>query len=312
MKIWDRFIEKSIADIRQTIGKDKAISALSGGVDSAVVTALAHRAVGDQLVAVFMDDGLMRENEAQEVQKEFKKLRIPVQIVNVQERFFAALKGQTDPEEKRKAFRDTFYRVLGECVRESKAKCMLQGTIAADIIETKGGVKTQHNVLEQIGIDPKKYGFKTVEPLKELFKNEVREVAAQLGFSEKMHQRIPFPGPGLATRVIGEVTPERVAILRKATKIVEDELVAIGTTAFQYFAVLLNDQATGVKDGKRLFGQIIVVRSVDSKNALTAEPTDVPWNTLRKIQTKINKDIPSVVKVLYDLTPKPPSTIEYI
>jgi len=187
----------------------------------------------------------------------------------------------------------------------------VQGTIAADIIETKGGIKTQHNILEQIGIDPEKgFGFKVVEPVKDLFKPQVREVAKELGLPEMIYGRMPFPGPGLATRVVGEVTPERVSLVRRATQIVEEEIESL--KPFQAFAVLLSDRGTGVEEGKRKFGEIVIVRSVESKDAMTAEPSEVPWKVLMKISRRITGEIPEVVRVAYEITPKPPATIEYI
>ncbi|MBN1809052.1 MAG: ExsB family transcriptional regulator [Planctomycetes bacterium] len=307
-----KFITRQVAEIKKTVGKGKAISALSGGVDSAVATVLAHKALGKNLTVVFLDDGLMRQDEPTEVRSAFAKLGIKVKVINCQKNFFAALKGLADPEDKRKAFRDTFYKTLGKAVKQSKAMFLVQGTIAADVIETKKGVKSQHNVLEQIGIDSKKgYGFSAIEPLKKLFKPDVRIVGKLLGLPAKFHQRMPFPGPGLATRVVGEVTPERVKIVRKACKIVEEETAKY--KMFQAFGVLLADRATGLTSGgRRAFGNIIAVRAVDSKNAMTATPTKLTWATLTKIQQRIVKEIPGVTKVLYDLTPKPPSTIEYI
>ena len=305
------FIKTKIKEIKTTIGGAKAISALSGGVDSATCTVLAHRAIGNNLKVIFIDDGLMRENEPEEVKTAFEDLGIKVEIIEAQAEFFEALKGKIDPEEKRKAFRHTFYSVFGREVLESKARFLVQGTIAADVIETKGGIKTQHNILEQIGIDPEKgYGYRIEEPLKELFKHEVREVARELGLSEKIHQRMPFPGPGLATRVVGEVTPDRVAMVRKATKMVEEELSSLNP--FQAFAVLLNDKGTGLDEGRRKFGQIIIIRSVESKDAMTAEPTEIPWPVLRRLSKRITAEIPEVVRVAYEITPKPPATIEYI
>lgn len=307
----EKFIEKKIGEIRDTVGSRKAISALSGGVDSSTCTVLAHRAIGDNLKVVFIDDGLMRENEPEEVRDVFQNLGVGVDIIEAKDEFFRALKGKVDPEEKRKAFRNTFYTVFGREAVESRARFLVQGTIAADIIETKGGIKTQHNILEQVGIDPEKgYGFKIVEPIKELFKQEVREVAKVLGLPEKIYGRMPFPGPGLATRVVGEVTPERVATVRKATKIVEEEISSL--RPFQAFAVLLSDKGTGVEEKKRKFGEIIIVRSVESKDAMTAEPTQVPWENLLKISKRITTEIPSVTRVAYEITPKPPATIEYV
>lgn len=305
------FIEEKIGEIKQIIGNEIAISALSGGVDSSTCTVLAHRSIKNNLKVIFIDDGLMREDEPEEVRKTFSNMGIKVDIIDSQEEFFKSLKGISNPEEKRKAFRDIFYRVFGIEVLKSKARFLIQGTIAADIIETKKGIKTQHNILEQIGIDPEKgYGFKTVEPLKELFKPQVREVAKELGLSEKIYSRMPFPGPGLATRIIGEVTPERVSITRKATKIVEEEIVLL--KPFQAFAVLLNDKGTGIEKGARKFGEIIIIRSVESKDAMTAEPTQIPWEILLKISKRITAEIPAVTRVAYEITAKPPATIEYI
>jgi len=307
-----QFARSQIAHIRKTVGKGTAVSALSGGVDSAVTTALAHKALGSRLKVFFIDDGLMRQDEGKTVKRTFAKLGIRVTILNAAKTFFAALKGLTDPEEKRKAFRDTFYKVFGKMVKQSGARFLLQGTIAADIVETKKGVKTQHNVLDQIGISAKRgYGFTTIEPLKTLYKPDVRKVGKVLGLPRFMYSRMPFPGPGLSCRVIGEVTPERVEVVRRACQVVEEETEKF--KRFQAFAVLLADQATGVtKDGRRLFGDIVAVRCVDSENAITAAPTRLTWPVLEKIQQRITRQIQSVTKVLYDLTPKPPSTIEYI
>jgi len=306
-----KFIEEKIKEIKETVGKEKAISALSGGVDSSTCTLLAHRALGEKLRVIFIDDGLMRENESADVKEIFSGLGIQVNIIDAQEEFFEALKGKFDPEEKRKAFRNIFYTIFGNEVLKSEAKFLVQGTIAADIIETKGGVKTQHNILEQIGIDPEKgYGFKTVEPLKEIFKHQVREVAEELGLPEKIYKRMPFPGPGLATRVVGEANPERIEMVRKATCIVEEEVKAL--RPFQAFAVLLTDKGTGIEEGARKFGEIIIIRSVESKDAMTAEPTQIPWEILQKMSRRITDEIPSVTRVAYEITSKPPATIEYV
>lgn len=306
-----KFIQEKSKELKNEIEDKKAICAVSGGVDSMTCALLAYKVIGDQLTVVFLDDGLMRENEPETVTGWLKNSGINTKLIDVKDEFFAALKGIEDPEEKRKAFRDTFYRSLGKTVKESRASFMIQGTIAADIIETRGGIKTQHNVLEQIGLDPKKYGLKILEPLRDIYKPQVREVAKELGLPEEYYQRMPFPGPGLATRIVGEVTPERVAIEKKACKIVEEEILK-EMKPFQAFAVLLKDKATGVVEGKRKFGNIIVVRSVESKDAMTASVTKVQWKTLERIQERITKEIPEVTKVLYDITPKPPSTIEYI
>jgi GMP synthase (glutamine-hydrolysing) len=305
-----QFIASKTEEIKNAVGGERALVALSGGVDSSVVAALSHRALGDRLTALFIDDGLMRADEAESVVAAFAPLGLQVQVLQAQNDFFRALAGLTDPEEKRVAFRDTFYRTLGDSVVKATAKFMLQGTIAADIIETQKGVKTQHNILEQIGIDPAQWGLRILEPLKELFKPQVREVGRVLGLPDSISERMPFPGPGLVCRVVGEVTPERVAIVRRATQIVEEELLDL--RPFQILAVLLNDRATGLRNGERAFGDIIAVRCVNSQDAMTATAVNVPWDRLERICQRVTTELPSVTKVLYDLTPKPPSTIEYI
>lgn len=231
--------------------------------------------------------------------------------MNAREEFLSALKGLTDPEEKRQAVTDAFYsKVFSRVVKESNAKFLLHGTILTDIEETVAGVKRQHNILAQIGIDTEKsYGYTVLEPLKTLRKDGVREVANLLGLPAEITQRMPFPGPALATRIVGEVTPERLKIVQAATAIVEEELVDSG--AFQYLAVLLSDRATGIRDNKREFGQIIVVRCVESVDARTATATALSWDKLKQLCERITQ-IKGVNRCLYDLTPKPPATIEYI
>lgn len=305
-----QFIKARIKELKKIVGKETAICATSGGVDSMVCAALAHRALGKRLIALFIDDGLMREGEPAVVTRFLRQRGMQTVLVKAAPDFFRALKGKTDPEEMRQAFRDTFYKTLGRAVKQYHARYLIQGTIAADIIETKGKVKSQHNVLSQIGINPARYGLTIIEPLVKLFKPEVRAMGKRLGLPRAVYQRMPFPGPGLAARVVGEVTPPRVRIVRHATSIIEQELKSI--PAFQKFAVLLNDRATGVKQGRRAFGNIIVIRSVNSKNAMTAKPTRIPYAKLEKIQRRIVRELPMVTKVLYDLSPKPPSTIEYI
>ena len=305
-----KFIEEKISEMKKIVGDKNAVVATSGGVDSVACAFLAHKALGEKLTVIFIDDGLMREGEPTKVSEELGNLGVEVKIVDARDEFFKALKGIEDPEEKRKKFRDTFYKTLGKAVKENEASYLIQGTIAADVSETKKGIKTQHNVLEQIGIDPTDYGFQVIEPLREIYKPEVRDVARELGLPEEIHQRMPFPGPGLATRVIGEVNPQRVEMLRKATRIVEEEIKEL--KPFQALAVLMKDRATGMVEGKRVFGNIIVVRSVESKNAMTASVSRIPWEVLERIQQRITEEMPSVTKVLFDITPKPPSTIEYI
>ena len=306
------FIAEKIKEIRKIIGQERAISVLSGGVDSSTVTVLGYRAIGNQLKTVFIDNGLMRENEPENIVKTFKKLGIKVEIIEAKDKFFRVLKGKIDPEEKRKAISQVFYGdVFKEILKKNRIKFLLQGTNLTDIEETVAGIKFQHNVLEQIGISPEKeYGYKVIEPLIELRKNEIRKVAKLLGLPEIIQQRIPFPGPALAARVIGEVTKERIAIIRKATAIVEKELKNSG--AFQYFPVLMEDKATGIKGGKREVGNIIMIRCIESIDARKATPTKLSWKILEKITKRLTNEVPRVNRICYDITPKPPATIEYI
>jgi len=308
---YKRFIDEQIREIKQTIGNAAAINALSGGVDSSTVTVLGHRAIANQLKTIFVDNALMREGEPQRVVKMFADMGIPVELVDARKEFLSALKGLTDPEEKRQAITDTFYaKIFGSLVRKYKAKFLLHGTILTDIEETVGGIKRQHNILSQIGIDTnKEFGYAVAEPLKTLRKDDVREVAKLLGIPAEISGRMPFPGPALAARIVGEVTEERLELVRKATAIVEEELAESG--AFQYMAVLLNDRATGIRNNKREFGQIIVVRCVESVDAREAAVTQLSWDKLNRISRRIT-EIKGVNRCLYDLTPKPPATIEYV
>ena len=304
-----KFVENSLKEIQKIVGERKVISACSGGVDSTVTTALVHKAVGDKMLAVFIDDGLRREGEPEFVVRTLENLNIRTKYIDAKTEFFEVFKGKTDAEEKRKAFRDKFYKTLGKAAQEEQIGFIAQGTIKADVIETVKGIKSQHNVLEQIGINPQIYGCKILEPLRELFKPDVRKVGRELGLTEEISERMPFPGPALSLRVLGEVTPERVAVVRKATEIVEEETKKLGT--FQNFAVLHNDKATGIKKGERVYGNIITVRIVDSTDAVTAKARHVPYDVLTRISERITGEIPSVVRCLYDITDKPPSTIEF-
>ncbi len=308
----DKFIDDKVRDIRRAVGDGIAINALSGGVDSCVVTALGHRALGDRLKTYMIDNGIMREGEPARVAAAFKKLGIKVEVPDASKAFFAALKGLTDPEEKREAITQTFYKnVFGKLVVKSKAKYLLQGTILTDVDETVAGIKRQHNVFEQLGIDPQKaFGYKILEPLIELRKDGVRKAGRGLGLPESMFDRIPFPGPALAARVIGEVTPAKIALVREATAITEATLKNV--RAFQYLAILHEDRVTGMRDGKRVFGNQIEIRCWDSTDARKARPTRLPFELLEKIAAKITRDIPDVVSVTYNITSKPTSTIEAI
>nr|MDO8098835.1 ATP-binding protein [Candidatus Njordarchaeota archaeon] len=306
------FIKEKIDEIRSTVGEGTAINALSGGVDSSTVTMLGHKALGDRLKTYFIENGLMREGEPQEVVAMFEKLGVHVELVEAKNQFFEALKGVTDPEKKREAITTTFYRdVFGKIVKDSGSRFLLQGTNYTDVEETVAGIKRQHNVLEQLGIDTEKqFGYKVIEPIVQLRKSAVREVAKKLGLPESIWNRMPFPGPALATRVIGEVTPERVEIVRKATRIVEDELANI--TVFQYMAILHEDKVTGMREGKRDFGYQMEVRCWESIDAVTATPADLAFNTLERLADRITSEVPGVVSVTYAITKKPPSTMEAV
>ncbi len=308
----EKFIDDKVRDIRNAVGDGLAVNALSGGVDSCVVTALGHKALGDRLKTYMIDNGIMREGEPARVQAAFKRLGIHVEVIDASKAFFAALKGLTDPEGKREAITQTFYKnVFGKLVVKSKAKYLLQGTILTDVDETVAGIKRQHNVFEQLGIDPQKaFGYKILEPLIELRKDGVRKAGSGLGLPSAMFDRIPFPGPALAARVIGEITPAKIALVRKATAITEAALK--DTKAFQYLAILHEDRVTGMRNGKRVFGNQIEIRSWESTDARKARPSRLSFDVLERIAAKITKEIPEVVSVTYNITTKPTSTIEAI
>jgi len=306
------FIKQKVKEIAAAVGEGTAINALSGGVDSSVVTLLGHKALGRRLKTYFIDNGIMRKGEPQQIVSIFKKLGVQVVVIPAQGKFFSALKGITDPEEKREAITQTFYKdVFGSLVRESSAKYLLQGTILTDIDETVAGIKRQHNVFEQLGIDPQQaFGYKIIEPLVQLRKDGVRKVAAALGLPVSIYKRMPFPGPALAARVIGEATPERISIVRAATAILEKELSA--KKAFQYMAILHRDRVTGMRDGKRDFGMQLEIRCWDSKDARKASPTNLPLKSLTRLADRMCKEVPGVVSVTYNIASKPPSTMEAV
>lgn len=308
----ERFIQEQTEAISAAVGKETAINALSGGVDSSAVTLLGHRALGERLKTCFIENGLMREGEPQRIVAAFEKMGVPVELVDAREEFFGALAGLSDPEEKREAITRTFYQdVFARLVKQSGARVLLQGTNYTDVEETVAGVKRQHNILEQLGIDTdKEYGYRVLEPLVCLRKPAVRSVARALGLPEEYAARPPFPGPALAARVIGEVTPERVETVRTATAFVERELASSG--AFQFLAILHADRVTGVRGGKRDYGMQIEIRCWESEDAKTGRPTRLPWETLEKLADQITRNVKGVVSVTYNITPKPPSTIEAV
>jgi len=308
----ETFITEQVDKIKKTVGTGIAINALSGGVDSSTVTMLGHRALGKSLKTVFINNGLMRAGEPEQVAGFFKKLGVEVEIIPAEKEFFAALKGIKDPEEKREAITQTFYRkIFGNIVKKSGAKFLLQGTILTDVDETVAGIKRQHNVFEQLGIDPQKtFGYRIIEPLIQLRKDGVRKVGKALGLPAELFERIPFPGPALSARVIGEVTPARIETVRQATVVVERVLK--GSGAFQYLAILHEDRVTGMREGKRDFGQQIEIRCWESTDARTATPTRLTFVTLEQLAREIINAVPGVVSVTYNIASKPPSTIEAV
>ncbi len=308
----EEFIKQKVEEISSLVKEGLVINALSGGVDSSTVTMIGYKALGDRLKTYFIENGLMREGEPHRVVSLFQNLGVRVEIVDAKEKFFNELKNLVDPEEKREAITRIFYKdVFGNLVKESTARYLLQGTNYTDIEETIAGIKRQHNILEQLGIDTEGiFGYKVIEPLIQLRKSGIRKVAKALGLPEEIYNRPPFPGPALATRVIGEVTPERVETVRKATKIVEEELS--NTSAFQYLAILHEDKVTGIREGRRDYGNQIEVRCWESIDATTGSPTNLPYEKLDKLADRITKEVKGVVSVTYNITKKPPSTIEAI
>jgi len=307
-----KFIDDQVNSIKEAVGPNLAINALSGGVDSSTVTMIGHKALGDQLKTYFINNGLMREGEPEHVVSLFRDLGVPVQLVDARAEFLGALKGIRDPEEKREAITQTFYKqVFRRLVLECGAKHLLQGTILTDVDETVAGIKRQHNVFEQLGINPEEaFGYRILEPLVQLRKDGVRKVAEALGLPASVYGRMPFPGPALSARVIGEATPERIALVRKATAITEEMLASSG--AFQYMAILHEDRVTGMRDGKRDFGFQIEIRCWDSHDARRAFPTRLAWETLEDLSLRILDGVPGVVSVTYNIAPKPPSTMEAV
>jgi len=388
------FVEKQVEAVREALGGQKALIACSGGVDSTVAAAITHLAIGDNLVCVFIDDNFMRLGEPDRVKAILSAppLSLPLKIVEERGRFMEALKGLNDAEEKRKAFRETFYQTLSDAAWAEGCEFLVQGTIRADVEETKGGIKTQHNILEQLGINTvEKYGYKVIEPLASLYKYQVREVARFLGVSHELAERQPFPGPGLSVRVLGELNSDKLDQLKAATAVVEDALKREKPS--QYFAAIMSgkvaeapkilrreaanalqidqpqvsakyvsERATGIVEGKRSYGFVaaveatdemgkpvefgydkleamrieiqsnfpevvrvlykiasreddqgyfIAMRSVDTRDYLTARISTIPWKTLELASQKILSTCPKVNGVYYDITPKPPGTIEF-
>jgi GMP synthase (glutamine-hydrolysing) len=305
-----KFIARQIREICSTVKEQKAVVALSGGLDSMVCFCLAHQALGTNAIPLFLDTGLLRANEQTDLEKVLNRFGVELQAWDKREMVFEALRGKTDPEDKRKAYRDVFYKILGQALRSYSADFLIQGTILSDIIETQKGIKIHHNVLQQAGINPQNFGLVIIEPIRELLKPQVKRLGVTLKLPPKLLRTYPLPGIGMAARIVGEVTPEKVEIVRKATQIIDQEIQS--PNIFQAFPVLLNDRVTGIVDGAHTVGLAIALRIVASKDSLTARLYQLPMPKLEKITGKILKEIPGVVKVLLDITPKPPSTIEYV
>jgi len=308
-------IDTSVDAIRAQVGGEKVICGLSGGVDSAVAAALVHKAVGDQLTCVFVDTGLMRSGEADQVEDTFlRQFNVDLVHVKAADRFLAALDDVIDPERKRKIIGETFIRVFEEQAAElSDARFLVQGTLYPDIIEsgTKDAakIKSHHNV----GGLPDDMQFELVEPLRNLFKDEVRVMGEQLGLPEDIVWRQPFPGPGLAVRIVGTVTPERVTILRAADAIVTEEIKRAGLyrSLWQSFAVLPAVRTVGVMGDERTYAYPIVIRAVTSDDAMTADWARLPYEVLERLSTRLINEVPGVNRVALDITSKPPGTIEW-
>ena len=311
----ERFISESEGAIRSQVGTGKAIIGVSGGVDSSVAAVIASRALGKNLCAVFVDTGLMRKDEAKLVKAMLSRAGVHIKVVDASSQFFKALSGVEEPEQKRKIIGEKFIRVFEAEAKREKAAFLLQGTIAPDWIESGGGsrqtIKSHHNV----GGLPKKMGMKLVEPLRDLYKHEVRIVARELKLPDEISERQPFPGPGLAVRIVGEVTPQKAEIVRNACAIVEEELELAAKEGkmerpWQYFAALLPTKTVGVRGDERAYQYSLVVRAVRSLDGMTANFSHIPPEILERISTRITNEIRDVGRVLYDITNKPPSTVE--
>jgi GMP synthase (glutamine-hydrolysing) len=303
----EEFINEAVENIKETIGDEKVIIALSGGVDSSVASVLASKAVGDQLEAVFVDHGLLRKNEAEEVKETFKD-RINFKLIDAQDEFIEALKGERDPEKKREIIGHKFIEVFEREAKEYGAKFLLQGTIAPDWIESEGNIKSHHNLTLPEGLV-----LKIIEPIRELYKDEVREVGTALGLPDTIVQRQPFPGPGLAVRVLGDIDEEKLRICREANAILTEHVEEEGLDEdlWQYFVVLTDSKVTGVKGDIRDFGYLVVIRMVQSLDAMTANVPDIPWTFLHKVSQEITSKVPEITHVTLSLSDKPPSTIEF-
>ncbi len=303
----ESFISEAVGKIKGQVGDGHAVIGLSGGVDSSVSALLTSRAIGGNLTAVFVDTGFMRKGDPERVEKTFKgKYKLNFKSVDAREEFLKALEGVSDPEEKREIIGHKFIEVFEREAKKGDADFLVQGTIAPDWIETGGKIKSHHNVTLPHGMV-----LELVEPLRDLYKDEVREVARKLDLPEDISERMPFPGPGLAVRVLGEITPERLKTVKEADAIVLEEIGKAGLKPWQALAAILPGRATGVKGDAREYGYMIAIRAVESLDAMTANAMKVDAELLHRMANRIVSEVKGVTRVLYDLTNKPPATIEF-
>lgn len=303
-----------VEEARNSIGRQRAVVGLSGGVDSAVAATIVAKAIGRNLLAVYVDTGLMRTGETDEIKKVFKKFPLRLKIIDASQRYFKALKGVSDPERKRKIIGKLFIDIFNEEAKKFKADVLIQGTIYSDRIESGGTkhastIKSHHNV----GGLPKRMKLQVYEPLRELYKDEVRRLGKLMSLPDTIVHRKPFPGPGLAIRIIGEVTPEKVSIVQHASQIIETELEKSGfmKRVWMAFPVLLSIKSVGIQGDARTYKYPLVLRIIESKDVMTANFSHVPWNVLEKISTRITNEIGEVNRVVYDISHKPPATMEW-
>jgi len=309
-----KFITKKAQTLHSFASEKGIIVAVSGGIDSIVCFEIALAATAksnEKPIPLMLDTGLLRINEVKETEKYFRKqYGIELQKWEVQDRFLLALKGISTPEEKRKTFREVFYKTMGQALRSYSAEVLVQGTILPDVIETQKGIKTHFNVLQEAGIDPQNYGILLFEPIKELTKIRIKMLARSFSIPPQLLKTQPFPGIGFAARITGEITVDRIEKIRAATSIVESEL--IDSKIFQCFPALFIDRVTGIQNDTAVIGDIIAIRAVESKDSLTAKPFNIPWAKIEKITKRILNEVPGIVRVVYDFTPKPPGTIEFV
>jgi len=312
-------IDELIRSLGEELKGARALIAVSGGVDSSTAAVLAHRAIGDRLIPLFVDTGLLRKGEPERVRRVFERLGLKLRLLDAREEFFRRLQGVTDPEEKRRAIGEAFIRVFEAEARRLEAQygpieVLIQGTIYSDVIESGGSshadrIKSHHNV----GGLPEALGFRLVEPLRGFFKDEVRRIARALGLPDEVIEEPPFPGPGLAVRILGEVTPERVALIQEADAIFREEVARAGLKhkIWQYFPVLLPVRSVAVRGDGRGYGQVLALRAVHSRDGMTADWFKLPYEVLERISSRITNEIPQITRVVYDITSKPPGTIEW-